>query len=80
MLPNQDEMSNIYRGPSIYASYQVVGSFGQAVWEEKILEIGQPETRISCDAHFYLRIDPAQYNLNVLSALDTHNKSISEAR
>ena len=34
LLTNQEEMSTIYRGPSIYASYQVVGSFGQAVWEK----------------------------------------------
>jgi hypothetical protein len=34
-LSNWKEMSNLYRGLSIEASYQV-GSFGQAVSEEKI--------------------------------------------
>jgi hypothetical protein len=31
-------MSTLYRGPSIDACYQVFGSFGQAVSEEKILK------------------------------------------
>jgi predicted GIY-YIG superfamily endonuclease len=31
-------MSNLNRGPAIDASYQVFGSFGQAVSEEKILK------------------------------------------
>jgi hypothetical protein len=35
---DQDEMSNLYRGLSIDASYQVLGSFGQAVSEEKIFK------------------------------------------
>jgi hypothetical protein len=33
---DRDEMSNLYRGPSINASYQVSDSFGQEVSEEKI--------------------------------------------
>jgi hypothetical protein len=33
---DQNEMSNLYRGPSIDASYQVFLSFGQAVSEEKL--------------------------------------------
>jgi hypothetical protein len=35
LLTDQDEISNLYRGPAIDASYQV-GSFCQAVSEEKI--------------------------------------------
>ena len=50
MLTDRDKMSNLYRGPSIDASYQVsvhlaedfqrrsFGSFGQAVSEEKIFK------------------------------------------
>ena len=38
MLTDRDEMSKLYRGPSIDASYHVFGSFGQAVSEEKILK------------------------------------------
>jgi hypothetical protein len=34
LLTDRDEMSNLYRGPSIDVSYQV--SFGQAVSEETI--------------------------------------------
>jgi hypothetical protein len=32
---DRDGMSNLYRGPFIDASYQVFGSFGQTVTEEK---------------------------------------------
>jgi hypothetical protein len=33
---DRDAMSNLYRGPTIDASYHVFGSFGQAISEEKI--------------------------------------------
>ena len=36
MLTDHDKMSNLYRGPSIDASYQVSDNLGQAVSEEKI--------------------------------------------
>ena len=39
-------MSNLYRGPSIDASYQVSGFRG-----EDVLEIDQSETRISYGGH-----------------------------
>jgi hypothetical protein len=45
-------MSNLYRGPTVDASYQVSVHFGQAVSEEKFfLEINQLETRIGCGSH-----------------------------
>ena len=39
---NWAEMNNLYRGPSIYASYQV--SIHLAKWFQRFLEIDQPET------------------------------------
>jgi hypothetical protein len=36
LLTDRDEMGNLYRRPSIDASYQSFGSFGQTVSEEKI--------------------------------------------
>jgi hypothetical protein len=50
-LSNRDEMSNIYIGPSIYASYQ--DSIHLAMWfqRRRFLEIDQPETRITYGAH-----------------------------
>ena len=43
------KMSNLYREPSIDASYQVLVHLVQVVSEEKIsLEINQSETRIVC--------------------------------
>jgi hypothetical protein len=45
---DRDRMSNLYRGPSIDASYQV--SVHLAMWfqRRKFLEIDQSETRIAC--------------------------------
>ena len=45
-------MSNIYIGPSIYASYQ--DSIHLAMWfqRRRFLEIDQSETRIACGGHF----------------------------
>jgi hypothetical protein len=43
-------MSNLYRGPSIDASYQV--SVHLAMWfQRRFLEIDQSETRIACGGH-----------------------------
>jgi hypothetical protein len=44
-------MSNLYRGPSIDASYQV--SVHLAMWFQKrrFLEIDQSETKIACGGH-----------------------------
>jgi hypothetical protein len=48
---DRDEMSNLYRGPSIDASYQV--SVHLALWfqRRRFLKIGQSETRIACGGH-----------------------------
>jgi hypothetical protein len=48
LLTDQEEMSNIYRGPSIDASHQV--SVYLAKWRG-FLEIDQSETRIACGGH-----------------------------
>jgi hypothetical protein len=46
-----DRMSNLYRGPSINASYQV--SVHLVMWfqRRRFLEIDQSETRIACGGH-----------------------------
>ena len=50
LLMDRDEMSNLYRGPSIDASYQV--SVHLAQWfQRKFFKIGQSETRIACGGH-----------------------------
>ena len=51
LLTDRDEMSNLYRGPPIDASYQV-----RFIWQcgfrgEDFLEINQSETRIVCGGH-----------------------------
>ena len=48
MLMDRDKMSNLYREPSIDASYQVSGSFGKAVSEEKIFFRNKPIRNKNC--------------------------------
>jgi hypothetical protein len=48
---DQDEMSNIYRGTSIDASYQVSVYLAKWFQRRKFLEIDQSETRITYDGH-----------------------------
>ena len=46
-----DEMSNLYRGPSKDASYQVSVHLAKWFQRRKYLEIDQSETRIACGGH-----------------------------
>jgi hypothetical protein len=50
LLTDRDEMSNLYRGPSIDASYQVSVHLAKWFWR-RFLKIGQSETRIACGGH-----------------------------
>jgi hypothetical protein len=51
LLSDRDEMSNLYRGPSIDASYQVSVHLAKQFQRRRILKIGQSETRIACGGH-----------------------------
>ena len=51
LLMDRDEMSNIYRGPSIDASYQVSVHLAKRFQRRRFLEIDQSETRIACGGH-----------------------------
>ena len=44
-------MSNLYRGPSIDASYQVLVHLAKWFQRRTFLEIDQSETRIACGSH-----------------------------
>jgi hypothetical protein len=52
LLTDRNEISNLYRGPSIDASYQVsvhlTKRFQRRLFKKNI---GQSETRIACDGH-----------------------------
>jgi hypothetical protein len=48
---DQNEMSNLYRGPSIDASYQVSFHLAKQFQRRRFLEIDQSETRIACGGH-----------------------------
>ena len=47
LLTDRDEMSNLYRGPSIDASYQVSVHLAKQFQKRRFLKIGQSETRIA---------------------------------
>ena len=51
LLMDLDEISNLYRGPSIEASYQVSVHLAKRSQRRRFLKIGQPETRIACGGH-----------------------------
>jgi hypothetical protein len=51
LVTDQDEMSNLYRGPSIEASYQVSVQLTKQFQGRRFLEIDQSETRIACGGH-----------------------------
>jgi hypothetical protein len=51
LLMDRDEMSNLFRGPSIDASYQVSNHLAKRFQRKRFLEINQSETRIAYDGH-----------------------------
>ena len=54
MLTDRDEMSNLHRGPSIDASYQVLVHLAKRFQRRRILKISQSERRIACGSHCLL--------------------------
>jgi hypothetical protein len=48
---DQDEMSNLYRGPSIDAFYQVLVHLTKGFGRRRFKKISQSETRIACGGH-----------------------------
>jgi hypothetical protein len=51
LLTDQDYMSNLYRGPSINASYKVLVHLAKRFQRRSFLEINPSETRIACNGH-----------------------------
>jgi hypothetical protein len=51
LLMDWDRMSNLYRGPSIDASYQVSVHLAMLFQRRRFLEIDQSETRIACGGY-----------------------------
>jgi hypothetical protein len=51
LLTDRDEMSNLYRGPAIDASYQVSVHLAKRFQKRRFLKIGQSETRIACGGY-----------------------------
>jgi hypothetical protein len=51
LLTDRDEMSKLFRGPSIDASYQVSVHLAKQFQRRRFFKIGQSEARIACDGH-----------------------------
>jgi hypothetical protein len=51
LLTDRDEMSNLYRGLAIDASYQVLDHLTKRFQRRRFLKISQSETRIACGGH-----------------------------
>ena len=51
LLMDRGEMGNLYRGPSIDASYQVLVHLAKRFQMRRFLQIDQSETRIACGSH-----------------------------
>jgi hypothetical protein len=51
LLTDRDEMSNLYRGPAIDASYQISVHLAKWFQRKRFLKIGQSETRIAYGGH-----------------------------
>jgi hypothetical protein len=56
LLTDPEEMSILYKGPSIDASYQVSVHLAKWLQRRRILKISQSETRIACGGHVCYRI------------------------
>ena len=50
-VTDRDGMSNLYRGPSIDAYYQVSDNLAKRFQRRRFLETDQLETRIVCGGH-----------------------------
>jgi hypothetical protein len=51
LLMDRDEMSNLYTGPTIDASYHVSVHLAMRFQKRRFLKIGQSETRTACGSH-----------------------------
>jgi hypothetical protein len=51
LLTDRVEMSNLYRGPAIDASYQISVHLAKRFRRRRFFKFGQSETRIACGSH-----------------------------
>jgi hypothetical protein len=66
LLTDWDEMSILYRGPFIDASYQVSVHLAKWLQMRRFLKISQSETRMACsDSCFRIRIPIPRFIINV---------------
>jgi hypothetical protein len=70
---DQDEMSSLYRGPSIDASYHVSVHLGKLYQRRRFLEIYQSERRIACGGHvcYWIRTKWVIFTEDLLQMIPT---------
>ena len=79
-------MSNLYRGPSIDASYQVSDHLAQQFQRRRFLEIDQSETRIASGGHVVNGSERNQHSLQMtahryfLPSFGSFGKAVSEEK
>jgi hypothetical protein len=61
LLTDRDEMSNLYRGHAIDASYQVSVHFAKQFQRRRFSKIGESETRIAYGGHVCSSIKIAHF-------------------
>jgi hypothetical protein len=74
LLTDWDKISNIYRGPSIYASHQVSVHLAKRFQRRRLKKIGQSETRIACRSHVCLMDRDTMSNLHRGPSIDASNQ------
>ena len=73
LLTDRNEMNNLYRGPSIDASYQLSVHLAKEFQRRRFFKIGQSETRIACVGHVckWIRTKRAIFREDLLQMLPT---------
>ena len=71
LLTDRDKISNLYRGPSINASYEVSVHLDQRFQRRRFLENDQTETRIAYGGQFFVTDQDKMSNLSRGPSIDT---------
>jgi hypothetical protein len=73
LLTDQDEISNLYRGPSINTSYQVSVHLAKRFQRRRFLKIDQSETRIATS--FIDTVTNPEATLSIVTVINPEARS-----
>ena len=86
LITKQDGMCDLYRGTSIYVSYQVSVHLAKRCKRRRFLEIDQSEARIDCGGHVCQRIGRHEQSLQMtfhrcfLPSFKSFGQAVSEEK